>query len=109
MNTMLRLMGNRGDKVLALRPVTFAYRDDGQEVMHYGLIAEEVAAVLPELVTRTVSGEVHTVKYHELIPILLNELQRRRSDLARLEALVEQGRGAQAATCSAAERAALAR
>jgi hypothetical protein len=102
-------MGNRSAKVLALQPVTFAYRDDAQGEMHYGLIAEEVAAVLPELVTRTSSGEVHTVKYHELIPILLNELQRQPSDLARLEALVEQGRGGEASTCTAAERAALAR
>ena len=78
-------------------------------MVHYGLIAEKVAAVLPELVTRTSSGEVHTVKYHELTPILLNELQRQRSDLARLEVLVEQGRGAEASTCTAAERAALAR
>ena len=78
-------------------------------MMHYALIAEEVAAVLPALVTRTASGEVHTVKYHELIPMLLNELQRQRSDLTRLEALVEHGRGAATSTCTAAERAALAR
>jgi Chaperone of endosialidase len=102
-------MEHRSDKVLALQPVTFAYRGDTQGVMHYGLIAEEVAAVFPELVTRTASGEAQTVKYHELIPILLNELQRQRSDLARLEALVEQRRGAEASTCTAAERAALAR
>jgi len=102
-------MGNRSAKVLALQPVTFAYRDDAQGVVHYGLIAEKVAAVLPELVTRTSSGEVHTVKYPELTPILLNGLQRQRSDLARLEVLVEQGRGAEASTCTAAETAALAR
>jgi len=40
-----------------------------------GLIAEEVTTVLPELVTRTTTGEVQTVKYQELIPMLLNELQ----------------------------------
>jgi len=101
-------MGNRSEKVLDLRPVTFAYKDDARAVTHYGLIAEEVATVYPDLVTRTASGEVQTVKYQELIPMLLNELQRQRQEfqqalqsqrqdfqreLAELRALVGQGRG----------------
>jgi hypothetical protein len=85
-------IGTQSDGVLQLRPVTFAYRDDAQHVKHYGLIAEEVATVYPELVTRTATGEVQTVKYHELIPILLNELQRQQRELAELRALVGQGR-----------------
>jgi hypothetical protein len=65
-----------------------------------------VAAVYPELVTHTATGEVQAVRYHELIPMLLNELQRERQDLrqalqmlqrqqqelADLRALVGQGR-----------------
>ena len=95
--------------MLRLRPVTFAYKEDPQRVKHYGLIAEEVATVYPELVTRTATGEVQTVKYQELIPMLLNELQRQRQaierqeqelaevtmlrkELAELRALVGQGR-----------------
>jgi len=39
-----------------------------------------VAAVYPDLVTRTTSAEVQTVKYQELIPMLLNELQRQRQE-----------------------------
>jgi hypothetical protein len=92
-------MGNRSEKVLNLRPVTFAYKDDAQAVTHYGLIAEEVATVYPDLVTRTASGEVQTVKYQELIPMLLNELQRQhqalqsqQKELAELRALVGQSR-----------------
>ena len=73
-------MGTRSEKVLDLRPVTFAYKDDARAVTHYGLIAEEVATVYPDLVTRTASGEVQTVKYQELIPMLLNELQRQRQE-----------------------------
>jgi hypothetical protein len=97
-------MGFRSEKVLDLRPVTFAYKDDARAVTHYGLIAEEVATVYPELVTRTASGGVQTVKYQELIPMLLNEVQRQRHEfqqalqsqqleLAELRALVGQGRG----------------
>jgi hypothetical protein len=68
-------MGTQSEKVLALRPVTFAYKDEAQGGTHYGLVAEEVATVYPELVTRTTTGEVQRVKYQELIPMLLNELQ----------------------------------
>ena len=49
---------------------------------------EEVATVYPELLTRTATGEVQTVKYHELIPMLLNELQRLQGKVTALEALV---------------------
>jgi len=73
-------MGTRSEKVLDLRPVTFAYKDDSKGTTHYGLIAEQVATVYPELVTRTATGEVQTVKYQELIPMLLNELQRQRQE-----------------------------
>jgi hypothetical protein len=89
-------MGTSSEKVLDLHPVTFVYKDDAQRVTRYGLIAEEVATVYPELVTRTATGEVQTVKYQELIPMLLNELQRQRQEfqlqLAELRALVGQGR-----------------
>jgi hypothetical protein len=83
-------MGASSEKVLVLRPVTFAYKDDARGVTQYGLIAEEVevAAVYPELVTRAATGEVQTVRYQELIPMLLIELQRQRQELAELRALV---------------------
>jgi hypothetical protein len=84
----IETMANRSEGLLKLRPVTFSYKDDTAAAPHYGLIAEEVAAVYPELVTRTVSGEVQTVKYHELIPMLLNELQRLQGKVTALEALV---------------------
>ena len=71
------------DNLRKLRPVTFSYKDDTAAAPHYGLIAEEVATVYPELVTRTASGEVQTVKYHELIPMLLNELQHEHQALQR--------------------------
>src|SRR5262249_433834 len=76
-------MARRSEGLLKLRPVTFSYKDDGAAAPHYGLIAEEVATVYPELVTRTAAGEVQTVKYHELIPMLLNELQREHQALQR--------------------------
>ena len=62
---------------------------------HYGLLAEEVAAVYPELVTRTATGHVQTVKYQELIPMLLNELQRQQRELAELRARWKAAGGAE--------------
>jgi len=101
-------MGTQSEKLLQLQPVTFAYKDDTHGATHYGLIAEQVATVYPELVTRTATGEVQTVKYQELIPMLLNELQRQRQDfqreLAELRALVGQNRGTEASTSATAEQ-----
>ena len=66
----------------------------------YGLIAEVVATVYPELVTRTPTGEVQAVRYQELIPMLVNELQRQQQvtehlqrELAELRSLVGLMRG----------------
>ncbi|MBV8055721.1 MAG: hypothetical protein JO071_10825 [Deltaproteobacteria bacterium] len=44
-------------------------------MQQYGLIAEEVAKVYPELVIRGEKGEIETVQYQELIPLMLNEMQ----------------------------------
>jgi len=48
----------------------------------YGLIAEEVAKVYPDLVTRGATGDVEAVQYHEVIPMLLNEVQHQQRQLA---------------------------
>src|SRR5262249_33748171 len=80
----IEAMANRSEGLLKIRPVTFVYKDDASAApRRFGLIAEEVAAVYPELVTRTASGEVQTVKYYELIPMLLNELQHEHEALER--------------------------
>jgi len=59
-----------------LRPVQFTYKNDANNGVHYGLIAEEVEQVYPELVVRDRAGESYSVRYHELPPMLLNELQK---------------------------------
>jgi hypothetical protein len=79
-------MGARSRKLLELRPVTFRYKHDRQRTLQYGLIAEDVAKVYPELVTRRSDGTIESVQYHELIPMLLNELQRQQRELSELKA-----------------------
>lgn len=63
---------------MQLRPVTFRYNEaaeDGSHPLQYGLIAEEVAKVYPELVQYDKAGKPFTIYYHLLTPMLLNEVQ----------------------------------
>lgn len=78
-------MGARSRGLLQLRPVTFRYTQGGQGERQYGLIAEEVAKVYPELVTRGAKGEVESIRYQDLTPMLLNELQHQQRQLAELK------------------------
>ena len=75
-------MGAHSRGLLQLRPVIFRYKHDAQGERQYGLIAEEVAKVYPELVTRGATGDVEAVRYHEVIPMLLNEVQHQQRQLA---------------------------
>lgn len=78
------------DVIQTLRPVQFTYRpefDDGSGQLQYGLIAEEVEPVDSNLVV-TVDGEIQTVRYHFLTPLLVAEVQRLESDRAAIEARV---------------------
>lgn len=89
-------MGEASDILMRLRPVTFRYKShaaSGQAARQYGLVAEEVAAVAPELAVHGADGQVETVNYHLLVPMLLNELQKQQrtieeqaARLSRLEA-----------------------
>lgn len=69
--------------------------------LEYGLIAEEVAKIYPELVISGADGKIESVQYYALIPMLLNELQRQERTLAaqarHLEAMEQQNRQLQAA------------
>jgi hypothetical protein len=72
-------MGDASGGLLKLRPVIFHYKKpdpDGTKPLEYGLIAEEVAEVYPELVVRGPDGQVETVQYAKLPAMLLNELQK---------------------------------
>ena len=73
-----------GDESLLLhrlRPVRFTYRLDPGQTPQYGLIAEEVADVRPDWVLENADGEIETVRYEMLVPLLLKEVQRARDTL----------------------------
>jgi hypothetical protein len=72
-------MGAASRALMTLRPVTFHYKTDRNpsgRTLQYGLIAEEVAEVYPGLVARSADGQIETVMYQFLPPMLLNEYQK---------------------------------
>jgi hypothetical protein len=72
-------MGADTAKLQLLRPVTFHLKTDPRGALQYGLIAEDVAKVYPELVIRDKQGRIDGVRYDELAPMLLNEAQKQQS------------------------------
>jgi hypothetical protein len=79
-------MGELTQRLLDLRPVVFRYKEEvqrGERPLEYGLIAEEVAEVFPELVVYDKEGKPFTVKYHLLSSMLLNELKTIHEQLGR--------------------------
>ena len=83
-------LGSTSDVLYSLRPVTFQYRPeiDPAGITQYGLIAEEVAEVAPDLVINDENGDPYTVRYEQLVPMLLNELQELRAEVEALKQAV---------------------
>jgi Chaperone of endosialidase len=80
----IQTMGASSESLLALRPVTFRYKPeiDSKGIPQWGLIAEEVNAVNPDLVVRDDKGVIQTVRYEQVNAMLLNEFLKdhRRAD-----------------------------
>jgi hypothetical protein len=75
----IRDMASASERLLDLRPVSFRLkRSEGsiEGALRFGLIAEEVAEVFPELVVYDDEDQPYTVRYHLLSSLLLNELQK---------------------------------
>jgi hypothetical protein len=69
----IKPMDNASESILALKPVTFQYKGDKTNTAQFGLVAEEVADVNPDLVVRDKNGEIYTVRYDQVNAMLLNE------------------------------------
>ncbi len=66
-------MGKSSEAILSLRPVTFHYKSDANAVAQFGLIAEEVEKVDPDLIIRDKEGKPYSVRYEAVNAMLLNE------------------------------------
>ena len=104
----IRGMADASAGLMRLRPVTFYYKNDRSGMLQYGLVAEEVERVYPELVTRGSDGKLQSIRYLELTAMLLNELQKQSRDAqwqtVQIKKLSEQHRklGAQLAEAGTA-------
>jgi hypothetical protein len=81
-------MGDISERLMDLQPVTFHYKqadEAGNKPIQYGLIAEDVESVMPELVVRNADGSAETVAYHVLPSLLLNEYQKQHQKLQDTE------------------------
>src|SRR5438874_7719445 len=93
---LIKPMEKASEGILSLKPVTFRYKDDTERTPQFGLIAEEVAKINPDLVVRDDNGQIYTVRYEAVNAMLLNEFlkeHRKNEDqqatISRLEKQVE--------------------
>jgi hypothetical protein len=73
------------EAILALKPVTFYYKEDAKNTPCFGLIAEDVADVNPSLIIRDKTGEILSVRYEQINAMLLNEFLKEHRKVQKLE------------------------
>ena len=90
--TAIKPMAEASAPLLALKPVTFRYKDelDPEKVPQFGLIAEDVAKVDPDLVVRGENGQVTTVRYEAVNSMLLNEFLKEHAAFEKQQVTVRQ-------------------
>ena len=85
-------MDKASEAILGLNPVTFQYKSDDTNTPCFGLIAEEVAQVNPDLVVRDDKGEIYTVRYDAVNAMLLNEFLKEHRRVQEQERTIAQQR-----------------
>ena len=82
-------MDGVSEAILALKPVTFLYKNENTNTPQFGLIAEEVADVNPDLVVRDKNGEIYTVRYDAVNAMLLNEFLKEHRKVEEQESKID--------------------
>ena len=84
----IKPMDKVSEAVLALRPVTFRYRKeiDPARTSQFGLVAEEVEKVNPDLIVRDKEGKAYSVRYDQVNAMLLNEFLKEHRKVEELQA-----------------------
>jgi hypothetical protein len=91
----VRDIGAESDGLMSLRPVAFKYKASHEPggLTQYGLLAEEMAEVYPELVVYDDEGRPQAIRSQLLDPLLLNEIQKQRREIEDLKARLEKLEG----------------
>jgi PPE-repeat protein len=88
----IRPMDKASEAILSLKPVMFRYKEeiDPDGIPQFGLVAEEVEKVSPDLITRDEAGKPTTVRYEAVNAMLLNEFLKAHRKLEQQQATIEQ-------------------
>ena len=86
--TEIEPMDKASEAVLALKPVTFHYNSNAKGRPQFGLIAEDVEKVNPDLVVRDAKGQIYTVRYEAVNAMLLNEFLKEHRKVEQLKSIV---------------------
>src|SRR5262249_33521113 len=83
----IKPMDKESEAIHALKPVTFRYKQhlDAKGTPQFGLVAEDVEKVNPDLITRDARGKPYTVRYEAVNAMLLNEFLKEHRKVQRLE------------------------
>ena len=88
----IKPMNKASEAILALKPVSFRYKQDidPDGVPQFGLIAEEVEKINPDLVVRDEQSKVMTVRYESVNAMLLNEFLKEHRKVEEQGAIIAQ-------------------
>ena len=86
--TDIKPMDKTSEVILAFKPVTFHYKNDTKGTPQFGLVAEDVVKVNPDLVARDAQGKVYTVRYDAVNAMLLNEFLKEHQTVQEQEATI---------------------
>ena len=88
----IKPMDKASEAVLSLQPVTFRYKHelDPDDIPQFGLVAEEVEKVNPDLVARDEQGKAYTVRYEAVNAMLLNEFLKAHRKIDEQQATISQ-------------------
>ena len=81
-------MDKASESILALKPVSFRYKIHKDSTSQFGLIAEEVAAVNPDLIVCDKNGEIYSVRYEAVNAMLLNEFLKEHTTVQEQGAMI---------------------
>jgi hypothetical protein len=104
----IKPMDRASEAILALKPVTFRYKHelDPKGIPQFGLVAEDVEKVNPDLIARDAEGKVYTVRYEAVNAMLLNEFLKEHRKMEEQEATIAQlKKGMEVLTASLKEQA----
>ncbi len=75
-------------KILDLDIVQFNYKDDKTKELNYGVIAEDVVSIFPEMIVYDKEGEISTVQYHKLLPLVIKKIQDMQAEIEELKSQI---------------------